>query len=219
MDPDVGAYGSFDDGRAERKPGFGFAEQPWVEAHWNVFSDPSSRKETGDMDPRGWIGLGSTAPVPTPPPTSSAPVPLPATTSPPSSSPTIGGTSGPTQTLFFTEVADPKDSYQSRYVEFYSPDSAGQVIGQVDGNDLYLGRAVNTDSDYTKNKNILTGATIGADGFFIVCYSLTDFTTSYPGKTCDLESSNVNSNGDDAYVVCILFYILCFVMSMDMYIS
>ena len=178
----MGDPSNFDDGRAERKPGYG-AEPVWDANHWNVYGDSASPQNTGDMNPREWIGLG------------------------------------PTQTLFFTEVADPKDSYQSRYVEFYSPDSAGQVIGQVDGNDLYLGRAANADSDYTKYKNILSGATIGADGFFIVCYSLADFTTSYPGKTCDLESSNVNSNGDDAYVVCILFYILCFVMSMDMYIS
>ena len=32
------------------------------------------------------------------------------------------------QTLFITEIADPNDNSKLRYVELYSPDSAGQVI-------------------------------------------------------------------------------------------
>ena len=108
-----------------------------------------------------------------------------------------------TQTLFMTEVADPANDFRARYVEFYSPDSAGQVIEQVDGMDLYLGRAVNSDPDFTSNSVKITGETIGSDGFFVVCYSVTSFDAAYPTSSCDLGSGFVNSNGDDAYVVCV----------------
>ena len=103
-------------------------------------------------------------------------------------------------TLFFTEIADPKDMYQARFVELYTPSEAGQVIGQISGKNLYLGRASNTGTDYSAGKIQLTGETIGADGFLVICASKSDF-DSIHGDKCDIASSQISGNGNDAYVV------------------
>ena len=103
-------------------------------------------------------------------------------------------------TLFMTEIADPNDVWSGRFVEIYSPDGAGQVIGQKNGLDLYLALTSNTNTAYNSQVK-LTGETIGNDGFLIVCNNQDTF-ASYGGATCDVVSGGtVNSNGDDAYTV------------------
>lgn len=100
-----------------------------------------------------------------------------------------------------TEIADPKDEYTGRFVEFYTDTGAGQTIGQKEGSDVYLVLASNGAATYNFWVK-LTGETIGEDGFFIICRSGADFETWYPGKECDLQSGTViNSNGDDVYAV------------------
>ena len=102
-------------------------------------------------------------------------------------------------TLFMTEIADPNDVWSGRFVEIYSPDGAGQVIGQKNGLDLYLALTSNTNTAYNSQVK-LTGETIGNDGFLIVCNNQDTF-AAYGGATCDVVSGTVNSNGDDAYTV------------------
>ena len=66
----MGDPSNFDDGRAERKPGYG-AEPVWDANHWNVYGDSASPQNTEDMNPREWIGLVVTLPPVPPTPTSS----------------------------------------------------------------------------------------------------------------------------------------------------
>ena len=98
------------------------------------------------------------------------------------------------------EIADPNDQYRGRFVEFYTNKGAGQLIGQAEGEDIYLRLYSNGNTDINSQVQ-LTGEQIGGDGFFIVCRSKSDFATWYPGKVCELESSVINSNGDDVYSV------------------
>ena len=103
--------------------------------------------------------------------------------------------------LLITEVADPKDSYQSRFVELYSNNGAGQAVGQYNGKDVYLTLTSNTNVDFNGSV-LLTGTTIGSDGFLVLCSSTPVFSSSYGTSSCDLASSSViNSNGDDSYAV------------------
>ena len=103
--------------------------------------------------------------------------------------------------LLITEVADPKDSYQSRFVELYSNNGAGQAVGQYNGKDVYLTLTSNTNVDFNGSV-LITGTTIGSDGFLVLCSSTSVFSTSYNTSSCDLASSSViNSNGDDSYAV------------------
>jgi len=103
--------------------------------------------------------------------------------------------------LLITEVVDPKDSYQARFVELYSNNGAGQAVGQYNGKDVYLTLTSNTNADFNGSV-LLTGTTIGSDGFLVICSSTSVFSTSYSTSSCDLASSSViNSNGDDSYAV------------------
>ena len=99
------------------------------------------------------------------------------------------------------EIADPKDEYTGRFVQFYTSTGAGQTIGQNQGKDVYLSLYSNGNTSLNSRVKI-TGEKIGDDGFFVVCRSMSNFATWYPGIDCDLASSSaVNSNGDDVYVV------------------
>lgn len=103
--------------------------------------------------------------------------------------------------LLMTEIADPKDSWEARFVELYSDNGAGQAVGQYNGKHIYLTLTSNANTDFNANV-LLTGTIIGSDGFLVICKSMTVFGSSYGSKTCDLESSSViNSNGDDSFVV------------------
>ena len=152
---------------------------------------------TGDMDPRQWIGAVLPPPAtPVPVPVTSTPSVTPSVTT---SSPAPTTPNAPAQTLFITEVADPGDLFSARFVELYTGDSAGQTISTYQGYDLYLGTAYNSGTTFG-NKKLLTGSTIGSDGFFVLCYDKAVFESTYQ-TTCDLEASNINSNGNDVYAV------------------
>ena len=103
--------------------------------------------------------------------------------------------------LMFTEIADPDDSYQARFVELYNDDAGCNKIGKHNGKDIYLATVFNSNTDYS-SKVLLTGQTIPSDGFFLVCYNEADFLAAYPTSSCDLASGSVvASNGDDSYLV------------------
>ena len=196
-DPGLGQTGNFDDGKAVRKATVSVGKSVFDETEWEVYGDSATPQNTSDMDPREWAGASvPTTPAPTTPaPTTPAPTPVVS----PAPSPDAVSLASPN--LLMTEIADPKDAYRARYVEFYSNDGAGQAVGQHDGKDIYLTLFSNTNTDFNSNVK-LTGTLIGSDGFLIICHNDSEFTAAYSGKTCDLASgSTVNSNGDDSYAV------------------
>jgi len=106
-------------------------------------------------------------------------------------------------TYLITELADPNDNENGRFVEIYSPDGAGQLIdpGLALGQEFYLARWTNGNADPTySTARALSSSIMGADGFFIICRSSTDFATLYPLSSCDLAIGTggpADSNGDD----------------------
>ena len=100
--------------------------------------------------------------------------------------------------IFITEVVDPGDVYQARYVQLYAVGAnQGDVVG---GSDFHLKVSFNTNA-YFSNEVLLSGVAFGPGGFLIVCRSASDFSTQFPSDSCDLEFGSVNSNGNDAYAL------------------
>lgn len=104
--------------------------------------------------------------------------------------PTNMGSSG---TLLITEVADPSNSHNARFVEIYSPDGAS-----LEG--VKIARFVN-EKDYYTYSIALGSKYLGAGEFLIVCKSRSAFQSTF-GVACDIEGgSAVDGNGDDNYAL------------------
>ncbi|NIJ44256.1 hypothetical protein FHR24_000695 [Wenyingzhuangia heitensis] len=102
-----------------------------------------------------------------------------------------------TAPLLITEVADPKEETKARFVEIYNP-----TDNEVSLKDWTLIRYNYTSTKNTKELAALpislTELTILAKGFVIVTRDKAVF-ASYFGATADIEASNLDGNGDDAY--------------------
>ncbi|GGF61349.1 DUF5689 domain-containing protein [Wenyingzhuangia marina] len=102
-----------------------------------------------------------------------------------------------TPNIMITEVADPKEVTKARFVEIYNPTNK-----EVSLKDWILVRYNYTSFKNTKELAALpislTNVTIPAKGFVIVTRDKAAFST-YFEVTADIESSNLDGNGDDAY--------------------
>ncbi|MGD9875034.1 MAG: lamin tail domain-containing protein [Kiritimatiellia bacterium] len=98
----------------------------------------------------------------------------------------------PVPDVIISEVADPSDIYQARFVEIYS------AVSNIDfaAAGWYLSIQVNggTWSDIA-----LTG-TVAAGDTYVVSYNTGDFVSAY-GFAPDQYSGNISGNGDDAYAL------------------
>ena len=95
---------------------------------------------------------------------------------------------------FITQLADPTDNTAARFIELYFPAGYEPVSKLV--------RYTNDNVAYTASSAVdLSGATPGADGYLIVCGNKSEFELVYPGKTCDIAKSSIQSNGDDKIAV------------------
>ncbi|NOX17710.1 MAG: lamin tail domain-containing protein [Chlorobi bacterium] len=95
--------------------------------------------------------------------------------------------------LFITEVADPGDVYQGRFVEIYNASSADIDFSSAT---WYLSRQSNGSP--TSWADIQLTGSVPAGGFYVVAYSQSDFNTSY-GFDPDQVNGSINGNGDDGY--------------------
>ena len=94
------------------------------------------------------------------------------------------------QTLIISEVADPGDVYQARFVEIYNATDA-----DIDLTSWQIRRYANANT--TSGDIDLTG-TVASGETFVVASSETDFTTQF-GFAPDQSSGTVSGNGDDTY--------------------
>lgn len=97
--------------------------------------------------------------------------------------------------LIITEIADPNDELNCRYVEIYNPTSSAIDLA-ADGWQIQRWTNGNTDPQAPEE---LTG-TISAGGFYIVCRSSSDFSGCFGPAACDQELGTggpADSNGDD----------------------
>ena len=93
-------------------------------------------------------------------------------------------------TVFISQVTDPNDIYQGRYVQLYNSGSSAVDLGA--GN-YYLVKQANGGNYYSTQ---LTG-TIQPGGVVVIA-GYSDFATIY-SYTPDMTNSNVSGNGDDGY--------------------
>ena len=101
--------------------------------------------------------------------------------------PTIGAMA---QTLIISEVADPGDVYQGRFVELYNATDA--TIDLTGWQIRRYSNANTTSGDIDLVGSIASGET------FVVANSESDFTTQY-GFAPDQSSGTISGNGDDTY--------------------
>jgi endonuclease/exonuclease/phosphatase family metal-dependent hydrolase len=99
--------------------------------------------------------------------------------------------SGGSEVLLISEVADPTDVWEGRFVELYN---SGTSTIDFSSEIWYLGVCVNGG---TTTSVQLTG-TIAAGATFVIAYNATDFNTQY-GFAPDQNWGTVNGNGDDSY--------------------
>ena len=103
--------------------------------------------------------------------------------------------------LIVTEIADPHDSHDTRFVELYSSDSAGKTLGQIGGKDVYLVRWTNAATEATASTAVkLTGLALDADGFLVLCKDAGKFKEAFGKDSCVQPGKSggpVDSNGDD----------------------
>ncbi len=96
--------------------------------------------------------------------------------------------------LMLSEIADPGDVYQARFVEIYN-NSDTEIDFSTET--WYLCCEFNGGSSWG---DILLSGTIPAHGLFRVAYNATDFEAAY-GFAPEQVSGYINGNGDDAYFI------------------
>lgn len=92
--------------------------------------------------------------------------------------------------FLLTELADPQDVKNARFVEIYSPDCAGRPIPE----NLYLMRWTNGNANPTmrtvfKLADATENAIFPFDGFLVLC-GRTEADTEYGVGTCDAVIGN-----------------------------
>ncbi|CAM1359453.1 Lamin Tail Domain [Tenacibaculum sediminilitoris] len=104
---------------------------------------------------------------------------------------TCGGSST-TNTIFFSELADPNNNANARFIELYNSgtdaiDLSGWVI-----------RRYTNDATSSTSSIDLSGQTIAGGSTFVIAKNALEFSTVY-GVTADMESTSAaaDSNGDD----------------------
>jgi len=97
-----------------------------------------------------------------------------------------------TPQLLLSELADPSDTWQARFVEIYNP---GQDTVDFSEETWYLSKQSNGGSTWG---DILLTGNIPPGECHVVAYSTSAFNTAY-GFDPDQSSGNINGNGDDGY--------------------
>ena len=98
----------------------------------------------------------------------------------------------PTPDVFISEVADPSDVANAKFVELYNAN--GSSVNLSSGN-WYLTIQAN-GANYT---NIALSGTVDNNSTFVIANNSTDFENEFTGKTADQYNGSIQGNGDDAY--------------------
>jgi hypothetical protein len=96
--------------------------------------------------------------------------------------------------LLISEVADPSDVANSKFVEIYN---ATESSIDLSAGTWYLSRQSNGGSW----GDLALSGTIAAGDFFVIAYNQTTFESTYSPITADQYSSTASSNGDDGYFI------------------
>lgn len=107
--------------------------------------------------------------------------------------PEASATTGAVPIFFISEVADPSDDAGSRFVELYNP--TNDVVS-LSG--FYLSRQSNGGTTWG---DIELSGTIAAGETFVVANNSPDYIEDYAVGEADIYSTEISSNGDDAYFI------------------
>jgi len=97
--------------------------------------------------------------------------------------------------LIISEVADPSDDFDGRYVEIYNP--TGSTVDLGAGN-WTLARYANAN---TSAADISLTGTIAAGGTYVVANDDAEYVALYGVGSADQESGSISGNGDDTYAL------------------
>ncbi|HET8839765.1 MAG TPA: T9SS type A sorting domain-containing protein [Flavobacteriaceae bacterium] len=97
-------------------------------------------------------------------------------------------------TLILSEIADPGDVYQARFVELYNN---GSTTIDFSSTQVFLAKYSGTN---TSPQSVQLTGSVAPGNFYVIAYSASDYNSSY-GMTPDLESGIVSGNGDDTYAL------------------
>jgi len=93
--------------------------------------------------------------------------------------------------LFISEVADPADISNAKFVELFN---AGDVDIDFSSGSYYIVRQANGGG----YGNVQLTGTISAKGTFVVAYNQSSYTSAY-GSEANMYDNIVSGNGDDGY--------------------
>ena len=94
--------------------------------------------------------------------------------------------------VYISEIADPGDNYEGRFVELFNPTSGDIDLSAGNWNIVYY---VNGSSN---GRAIPLVGTIPAGGTFVIANNSVNFAAAYPDAPApNQESNTINSNGDD----------------------
>jgi hypothetical protein len=97
------------------------------------------------------------------------------------------------QSVIISEVGDPGDEYQGRYIQLYNPMSNAVDISGWKINTYYNGDvSIGCDVTIPSGTNLASGAS------YLIAYDQSIFDTEY-SCSADQESGCIESNGDDVY--------------------
>jgi hypothetical protein len=97
--------------------------------------------------------------------------------------------------LLITEIADPSDIAEAKYVEIFN---AGVTAIDFSSSDFFLTREANAGNNYEINQ--LTGV-LPPKGYYIISnQSSTEFSSTYNGATTDIDAIALG-NGNDTYIL------------------
>lgn len=100
----------------------------------------------------------------------------------------------PAPTLIISEVSDPGNNANARFVEIYNN---GNTDIDFSSTPVYIARYANAN---TSSSNYTLTGTLAAGEYFVLAYSVSNFTNAY-GFAPDDNSGIVTGNGDDTYAL------------------
>lgn len=96
------------------------------------------------------------------------------------------------QSVIISEVTDPSDAYQARYVEIHNPTSSAVDISNWEIRRYANGNTTSCDATIPSSTSLASGAT------YTIAYDATTFNNEFSCSP-DQESGCITGNGDDTY--------------------
>ncbi|MEO0453596.1 MAG: Ig-like domain-containing protein [Verrucomicrobiota bacterium] len=102
----------------------------------------------------------------------------------------------PVPVIYISEVADPNDDFNARFVELYNPSTTDSV--DLNAGSWYL--SIYFNDNISVGTDIQLTGSIAPEGTYVIALNESTYSSTYSVGTPD-QTGNTNSNGDDTYVL------------------